>query len=231
MKQIYEDGTYLVSNPSWHEEDSLWKAEQIIRIIERNSLTPARIGEIGCGAGEILNRLSQQFGERVDLSGYEISPQAFELCRAKTSNNLTFHLGNLLDENDAYFDILLAIDVFEHVEDYFEFLRKLKPKAEYKVFHVPLDLSVQTVLRATPIMKVRRLIGHLHYFTKETALETLKDAGYEVIDSFYTASGLELPNRGWKANLLRFPRRLAFAFHKDLTVRILGGYSLLILAK
>ena len=79
----------------------------------------------------------------------------------------------------------MAIDVFEHVEDYFGFLRKLREKAEYKIFHIPLDLSVQTVLRSSPIIKGRKSVGHIHYFTKETALETLKDTGYEIIDYFY----------------------------------------------
>lgn len=231
MTQIYEDGTYLVNNPSWHEEDSDWKAREIVRIIRKNSLTPSRVCEIGCGAGEILNSISQQFDQGVEFLGYEISPQAFELCQKKRSHNLTFHLSNLLEDDSEPCDVVLAIDVVEHIEDCFGFLRKLKEKAEYKIFHIPLDLSVQTVLRSRPIIKFRRSIGHLHYFTKETALETLNDTGYEIIDYFYTASGLELPNRGWKANLLKLPRRAAFAIHKDLAVRILGGYSLLVLAK
>ncbi|MDX9745689.1 MAG: hypothetical protein WCX84_00020 [Syntrophales bacterium] len=98
----------------------------------------------------------------------------------------------------AHFDIVMAIDVFEHVEDCFGFLRKLKEKAEYKIFHIPLDLSVQTVLRSFPIIHGRKSVGHIHYFTKETALETLKDTGYLIIDYFYTGGSLELPNRGWK---------------------------------
>ncbi len=130
-----------------------------------------------------------------------------------------------------YFDIVMAIDVFEHVEDYFGFLKKLREKAEHAIFHIPLDLSVQTVLRSAPIIKYRKSVGHIHYFTKETALETLKDIGYEIVDYFYTGSSLELPNRGWKANLLNAPRRLAFLVNKDLAVRLLGGYSLMVLAK
>lgn len=127
--------------------------------------------------------------------------------------------------------MVLAIDVFEHVEDYFGFLRKLWEKAEYKIFHIPLDLSVQTVFRSSPILKERKTVGHIHYFTKETALETLKDTGYSIIDHFYTGGSLELPNRGWRANLLRIPRKLAFSLNKDLSVRLLGGYSLMVLAK
>ena len=231
MTNIYENGTYLYNNSSWHEEDSPWKAKQIKKIIEKNSLDLKSICEIGCGAGEILNQLSGQYSDEMELFGYEISPQAFAICNKKSKANLSFKLSNLLDDPDAFFDMVMAIDVFEHVENYFDFLRALKEKAVYKIFHIPLDLSVQTVLRSEPIIRGRKLVGHIHYFTKETALETLKDTGYEIIDYSYTAGLLELPNLGWKARLLKLPRKLAFSIHKDLTVRILGGYSLLVLAK
>ena len=204
---------------------------QIRDIIEKNSLGPKRICEVGCGAGEILNQLSLQCDANIKFFGYEISPQAYELCNKKSKPNLLFKLQDLLKDKDAYFDIVMAIDVFEHVEGYFDFLRKLREKGEYKIFHIPLDLSVQTVLRSSPIIKGRKSVGHIHYFTKETALETLKDTGYEVIDYFYTGGSLELPNRGWKANLLKIPRKLAFSANKDLAVRLLGGYSIMVLAK
>ena len=231
MTEIYEDGTYLDHNPSWHEEDSPWKAKQIRKIIAANSLNPKKICEIGCGAGRILEKLSEFYGESKEFYGYEISPQAFELCRNKSKNNLTFELKDLLEEDTEYFDIVMAIDVFEHVEDYFGFLRRLKGKGEYKIFHIPLALSVQAVLRCYPIVKTRKTVGHIHNFTKEIALDTLKDTGYEIVDYFYTPGAVELPNRGWKAGLLNLPRSLAFSITKDLTARILGGYSLLVLTK
>ena len=231
LDSIYEDGTYLLRNRTWHEQDSPWKATQIAKMLRNNSIAPSRVCEIGCGAGEILNCLANEYGDDAIFSGYEISPQAFELCRKKERQNLHFFLKDLLDDEIATFDVVMAIDVFEHVEDYFGFLRKLKKKGVYKIFHIPLDLSVQSVLRSAPILKGRRSIGHIHYFTKETALETLKDAGYEVIDYFYTSGSLDLPNRGWKANLMKLPRSFCFSIHQDLAVRILGGFSLLVLSK
>jgi len=227
---MYEDGTYLDNNPSWHEEDSAWKARQITKIIDKNSLLPKTICEIGCGAGEILVRLSELYRE-TEFYGYEISPQAFELCKLKSKDRLSFYLSNLLSENSDHFNIVMAVDVFEHVEDYFGFLRLLKEKADYKIFHIPLDLSVQSVFRSAPILNRRKSIGHIHYFTKETALATLEDAGYTVIDFFYTAGDLELSDRGWKANIMKLPRKLMFAISQDFAVRLLGGYSLLVLAK
>jgi len=230
MTQIYDDGTYLDNNPTWHEEDSPWKAEWIKTIIENNKLDPQRICEIGCGAGEILKLLSDSYSNK-EFFGYEISPQAYEIARTKEKENLSFKLQNLLENNQEKFDIAMAIDVFEHVEDYFGFLRKLKEKAEYKIYHIPLDLSVQNVLRSHPIIDGRKTVGHIHYFTKETALESLKDTGHEIIDHFYTPGTLVLPNQSWKSKLAKLPRKLAFSINQDLAVRVLGGYSLLVLTK
>lgn len=231
MESIYEDGTYLENNSSWHEEDSAWKAKQIKKVIEKNHILPSTICEIGCGAGEILNQLSSQLNGGKKYFGYEISPQAFALCSKKARDNLCFFLEDLLKKDDEYFDLIMAIDVLEHVDDYIGFLRKIQTKGKYKIFHIPLDLSVQTVLRPSVVMESRRTVGHLHYFTKETALATLEYAGYEIIDYFYSASRVDLPNRGWKANLLKIPRTIMFFFNSNLAVRVMGGFSLLVLAK
>ena len=229
--EAYKDGSYLDNNPTWHEEDSSWKAQQITRILRTNNVVPETICELGCGAGEILKCLTTEFADNVMFSGYEISPQAFQICSKKQTKNLTFHLADLLEEREPSFDVVMAIDVFEHVEDYFGFLRKLRTKGRYKIFHVPLDLSVQTVLRGSPILTARKSVGHIHYFTKETALAALEDTGYRIVDHFYTKGSLQLPNRGWKANLLKIPRATFFSIHQDWAVRIFGGFSLLVLAE
>jgi len=228
---IYEDGTYLAKNRTWHEEDSAWKATHVRRILERNNIVPSTLCEVGCGAGEILKCLADKYGPNVLFSGYEVSPQAFAICKKKEAQNLHYFLKNLLDEDGSFFDVVMALDVFEHVENYIAFLRELRAKGKYKVFHIPLDLSVQTVLRGSPISAVRERYGHIHYFTKDMALAALKAAGYEVTDYFYTAGNLELPNLDRKKRLMKLPRRLFFALHQDLAVRILGGFSLLVLAK
>ena len=125
----------------------------------------------------------------------------------------------------------MVVDVIEHVEDCFNFLRKIKEKANYKIFHIPLDLSMLNLLRVSPIIAKRKNVGHIHYFTKETALETLKDTGYDIIDYFYTSGSIDLPNQSWKSNFLKMPRKILFNLNKDFAVRVLGGYSLMILTK
>ena len=231
MDTIYSDGTYLRNNPAWHIDDSPWKAKHIATMLERHGIVPTTVCEIGCGAGEILRALSTHLEPSARFFGYEISPNAYEICSAKSSPRFTFRLANLLDDEAARFDVVMAIDVFEHVEDYFGFLRKLRGKGQYKIFHIPLELSAQQVLRGSPLIDARRSVGHIHHFSKETALATLEDCGYRVIDHAYTSGRTELGGLGWRSQVLRIPRQALYRMSPDAAARMLGGYSLLVLAQ
>ncbi len=229
-QSIYQSGEYVERNPTYHVEDSAWKAGQVLKLIRKHKLQPRTVCEVGCGAGEILKQLQMALPPETDFLGYEISPQAFALCRQRENDRLRFFRADLITSDSPAFDLLLCLDVLEHVEDYFGFLRGLRGKATHKIFHIPLDLSAQWVWRADPIMRERQQAGHLHYFTKETALATLRDTGYDVVDWFYTAGAIANP-RSVKARLASWPRRLLSEMNQDWVVRVLGGYSLLVLAK
>lgn len=231
MNSIYENGDYLFKNPGWHEHDSPWKAGLIKKMLERNNLHPSEICEVGCGAGGILSCLASESAENVKFFGYDISPQAYEISKHKEKDNIRFHLKDLLHENEARFDLVMCIDVFEHVEDYLGFLKKLKGKGEYKIFHIPLDLSVQTVLRGSSLLERRSSLGHIHYFTKQTALATLTDTGYKIVDYCYTHKFVDAPALGWKNKVTKKILQLCFLMHEDLAARILGCSSLLVLTK
>lgn len=228
--KIYVDGSYANRNPQYHVEDSPWKAQQILKMLDRNNLVLGTICEIGCGAGEILHQLQLNLPNNVNFYGYDISPQAYALCKYRENTRLHFFNEELPDNSIHNIDLLLCMDVVEHIEDYLGFLRKLRNKANYKIFHLPIDMTVQMVLRNKPIIRVREVVGHLHYFSKDTALLSLKDAGYKILDWFYTPSGIDRP-KGVKMNLARLPRSIFYRISKDLSVRILGGYSILILSK
>jgi len=228
---LYTGTDYLRRNPSWHVEDSIWKAGQVLKLLEKNRLSPRSVCDIGCGAGEVLQQLHAQMPDSVAFEGYEIAPAAFELCRTKAVGRLKFFLGGFPEADKAPFDLAMAIDVVEHVEDVFGFLRKIRTLGRFKIFHIPLELSVQGVLRGKPLREARRRSGHLHYFTKETALSTLSDAGHEIVDWLYTAGSIELPGRSVTSKLAKFPRFTASLISRGAAARVLGGYSLLVLTR
>ena len=237
MSNIYVSGDYLqATGQTWHSEDSPWKAEQILRIISKNGLHPKHIAEIGCGSGQILAELSKQpYLKDSEFQGYDISPQAIELCRRIDRKNCKFSCQDLLagtEDGTRKFDILLVIDVFEHVPDYMGFVERCRSKAIYKIYHIPLDIHVSSVLR-NAFIRNRYSIGHLHYFTADSAIATLKDTGHEIVDSFYTSGtlGLFKHHPSIKTAIANGPRWLFSKFSLPFTARVFGGYSLLVLAK
>lgn len=231
IQEKYVNGDYLKVAPTWHVEESAWKAEQILRLMARNNIRPKTICDVGCGAGEVIKQLSERMDSDCVFWGYDISPQAFEICKTRSSDKLHYKLADIRQEQDAFFDAMLVIDVLDGIQDYFSYLRDLQPKSAYKIFHIPLLFSVQQALRVEALLKLREAYGQIHYFNKETALQSLRDAGYQVISYCYTNGSIELPTGELLRNLLRLPRKLFFAINKDLAVRILGGCKLLVLAK
>ena len=229
---VEDNSNYLHANPTWHVEDSPWKATQVLKLIERNKLQPRSIAEIGCGAGEILNQLHQRLEDKtIGFSGYEIAPDAYKLCMQRVKDRLNYFQEDLLQTNNHY-DLLLMIDVFEHVEDYLGFIRQAAKKATYKIYHIPIDMSLLSIFINYPI-SARKNVGHLHYFMKDTALATLEDTGQEVIDWFYTKTAFEVNNKklGFSGNIIQLFRKFFYWIKPGLAVKLFGGFSLIVLTK
>ena len=226
----YLDGDYTDRNPSWDIEDSPWKVQQVLRMVRRHNLMPASIAEVGCGAGGILAGLRGHFPE-TKLYGFDIAPGAAQFWDRYAEARIEFTLGDFFERNRRHYDLLLALDVLEHLANPFDFLARLGGYADHYLFHFPLDLSAVSVLREHPLLHVRRKVGHLHYYTKGLALAMLEESGYDVVDWFYTGAWFSAPQRGWLARLAGVPRLLARAVGQDFGVRLFGGETLMVLAR
>lgn len=230
LETKYVTGEYQETNPTWHVEESPWKIRHILPMMRRHHLTPETVCEVGCGAGEVLRLLQLSMSESCTLWGYDISPQAIALCKDKANERLHFQLADIRQQHNTAFDLLLVLDVFEHLEDYYGFLREIKPKSRYHLFHIPLEISVQSVLRGQTFIRNRDIHGHLHHFTKETALRTLEDTGYHIIDYSYSPE-YELPTVLPITQLMKTPRKALFALNQDWATRLLGGVRMLVLTE
>lgn len=228
---LYLSDDYVQQNPTWDEEDSPWKAKQVSEFIIANDTKPKRVVEVGCGAGGILAELRLLLGEDVELDGFDIAPAAAQFWSKHSSTRVNFYSEDFLKCNNPTYDLLLLIDVIEHLENPFEFMRRISHRSEYFVFHIPLDMNVLNVLQERPLLNARKKVGHIHYYTKQLALELLNECGFEIIDWTYTGSRVDLPHLPFKAKLAAIPRKLLFKISPDFSVRTLGGYSLLVLAK
>jgi SAM-dependent methyltransferase len=226
----YTDGTYLQQNPGWHVADSAWKAGQILRILDRNRIEPNTVYDMGCGAGEVLRLLQQSLSPECELWGADVSPHAIELAQPRANAKLHFGVSTSNFPRPEAFDLVIAIDILAHVEDYRGFLRALKSQGTYKLLHIPLDISVQHILREKSMAKSRQEHPHLHYFSRSTVMFALADIGYEIVESCFTPRMVDVPAH-WKGKVMRLPRKFLFAINQNLAATLLGGFSLMVLAR
>ena len=228
---IYTDGTYFKKNPTWDKEESSYKASIIAKLLKKNNMAPTEITEVGCGAGGILENLSNNFNNTIPYYGYDISPQAIALAKKNNSTNIRF-FNEDLTKKELSTDLLLMIDVIEHVDDYYQFLTSLRSRAKNFVFHIPLDLSCRTIFKPHVLLQQRESVGHIHYFTKEMVLWMLRDKGFTIVDWVYTKpiTDNNKPD-SLKRGIKKILRNVSFYLHEDYSAKWWGGYSMMIMAK
>jgi SAM-dependent methyltransferase len=226
----YLNGDYAEKNPDWDSGDSGWKAANVARILSDHGLAPDDVVEIGCGSGAVLVAL-RQLMPAASYSGYDIAPAAESFWSAPLAQGIRFELADFHATTRRKADAILLLDVIEHVGNPWDFLTSLRDRADHLVLHFPLDLSVSSVLREKPLLHVRDKVGHLHFYTKGLVLALMEECGYDVIEARFTGASLNSPNRGLRTKILGLIRRAIFMLDRDFGARLLGGETLMVLAR
>lgn len=230
VTRFYLNGDYAARNPDWDSEDSPWKAARIAELLCDYARDPKTVIEVGCGAGEVMRALQIHL-PAAQMTGYDIAPDLERFWAKFEDTDLDFVLADYLATNAPVPDLVMLIDVIEHLGNPFDFLDRLRPKCREVVLHFPLDLSSISVLRETPLLHVRHKVGHLHFYTRGLVLALMEGAGYEVIEARYTGASFTAPQTRLKSRLAGLLRRAVFALNRDLGARLLGGETLMVLAR
>lgn len=236
-KSIYESREYIDNNPDYHAEDSPWKWKNFQKLIIKNKKKIdldqiSRISEIGCGVGQILKCASDSkiFKDSSKFEGWDINPHAIEIA-IKTIPEISFHCSDMFESNTKY-DLVICADVFEHVEDYYGFLRKLSENSKYVIFNIPLDIHLLSMIRQDSIyLDTYQKVGHIHHFSKGTALLALQHSGFNIIDYSYAKHRLHRKSSNFKGKLLYPFQKTVDIISEDVASIAFGGSSLVVLAE
>lgn len=239
FRNIYINGGYAKYNPSWHIEDSPWKARKIINVIPEAVLgklnSKLKIVDAGCGTGEILKLVSRRFrdnGLSVSCDGYDISPSAIESAK-KNFPEANFYCRGFdkgrYKTSGQNIDIALLIDILEHIEDPQRLLREVSEVSAYAVCHMPLEDNLEVKIRRLK-KRFKKSVGHINYYNKKSAVELIEKNGFSIEDMTFTCLDYDadyamksLPRR-----LIAQPlRRIFFKDHPGFTAAVLGNCSLM----
>lgn len=144
---------------------------------------PARVLDVGCGAGEFMQAASEA-GYRVE--GIDVSPAAAERCRAR---GLNAQAGDFLTMSlPGGYDMITLWDVAEHLRDPHAFVaraRELLAPGGVLVLKIPGfgRLSFTAVGAVNRIAgAVLGAPGHVQYFTQQSLGALLTRAGYSSVE-------------------------------------------------
>ena len=112
---------------------------QVVRMVRE--LQPKTILEVGCGEGYVLHALAEADLD-VDLHGVDISAPAIEDARARLGDRAKLEVRDAreLAEHGERFDMVLMLEVLEHIERPHEILPILEQLADkHLILSVPWE--------------------------------------------------------------------------------------------
>jgi len=81
------------------------------------------------------------------------------------------------------------------------------------------------------IRYAREEVGHLHYFSQYSAIETLKDCGFIIKSSYLSVAFLKIPPRNIRQLMILPIRLCSLVFGKAFAAKVFGGISLVVYAE
>lgn len=225
---------YTKLNNTLHVEDSPWKIEKVKRLI-KGRLSPGVICDIGCGAGLIAKGMAEAYpGAKV--IGLDISLDMIKAAK-KNSPKPSFVNASIEDLpiGAHKVDIVILIDVLEHLEDPGRVLGALSRVAGHLVIKVPLEDSLwywanDKTGRYTR-EDGRRKLGHIQYFKMSSLTRLLNNAGFEVADYEIISQNVDNPDNPHISKLgkvINPVRVLAYKVSKTLFARVFNASVILL---
>jgi 2-polyprenyl-3-methyl-5-hydroxy-6-metoxy-1,4-benzoquinol methylase len=146
----------------------------------------SKVLEIGCNVGNFRRFLSKP----CQYWGIEPFEEAANIAKTKMDKILVGFYDNVINEiPDNYFDLVIANDIIEHMEQPWNFLKSIKKKMAEKA---SLVLSVPNVryydnLKNLLFYKDWKYVDagilditHLRFFTEKSIIRLLNENGFEI---------------------------------------------------
>lgn len=162
----------------------------------------SKVLDIGCSTGLIGRKLIEK---SCKVTGIDNNKDALKIA-AEYMPVINADLENIkiTDVQDNAYDYILLLDVIEHLKDHRDILDFIKSK---------LDVNGRMILSTPNIahlsVRVKLLFGvfrytdcgildrnHVHFFTRATVIELLKESGLEIIETRFSSDFGQIPVLG-----------------------------------
>jgi SAM-dependent methyltransferase len=170
---FYDDVWY-----AWRDMQRYAPAPRYLRRMVMRELSRLEFGsvlDVGCGEGTLLKMIGEAYPQ-VRLAGSELSQTALAYCREQLPRAHLFPLDIVRgDVPEHTYDLVVSVQVLEHLEDDLAALKQLKKMcARYVVISVP----------GGRLDEHGRRNGHYRHYTRAELVFKMEQAGFAVMRSF-----------------------------------------------
>jgi hypothetical protein len=184
ITNIYNNNSYISNNPSLHTEDSDFKYNNFKQFLDKIELKDnhIKILDIGGGAGLLgLYVLNYFENLNIDVTMHALD-LSLEMLKVQVANNpkISKTFNCTLEECPVInYDLALMIDVIEHIPNHTLAAKTLNKISRNIIYNIPVEINGFDVIRNIYnkfnfYKEQTRLLGHVHFFTKISAVLFLK---------------------------------------------------------
>lgn len=172
----------------------LARSRVVLDLIQKNIDKKAEILDIGCGDSWLIETLSKDLqNAKFTAVDTAFNNQLLEQYRGKLDQTI-FSFSATLEEglnNKGVIDLVLLLDVIEHIEDDIHFLKDLVSKKE----SITRDTRILITVPAFQSLYCAHddFLGHYRRYSNKSLINHLNEAGLEVEKHGYFFSSLVLP--------------------------------------
>jgi SAM-dependent methyltransferase len=148
-------------------------------------LNPDSLLDVGCGEGFVLSKLKNDKVLPKNVAGIDISDKALKMAKSALSE-VKFEISDVrsLPYKDNSFDLLVCLEVLEHITDYKKALRELvRVSNKYLLISVPWEpfFSLANILRGKNVTLLGKDPQHVNYWSKGKFNKLLVTTGHCVV--------------------------------------------------
>lgn len=240
LNKSYDTEEYYQSN-YWEgreANDSDYKVELFKRFIRRHPdfiVNKTTFAEIGCGQGAFVfpfEKYLKTLKKEYKIYGYDISTYAIGIAKEKnTSDNIEFSIGSAAELSDGI-DLVFVIDVLEHVENTYQFLRDIAIKTNNVIIYMPIESSVCHLFAGKQSASYKRF-RHIHFFSWESAILLIEHSPFEIVDYQFTIPAHKLSdlNPSSMSYYVLALRKLFYKINERFANLLVGGHVMLMLRR
>ncbi len=200
IEEFYRSDAYITKNPTLDIQDSPWKVSKIIPLIDEfihGFNDKIKILDVGGGAGLILKEASIQiesmYGIKVKKYALDLSPGMLKIQKTNNPDLIKSLNEDICSTSltDKEIDLILMIDVLEHITNPIIVLEEMKRISRFIIFKVPLEDNfcsrlLNFLTRGKHRQRIMEKVGHIQLYNLSSLIKQIEKHTGLIINYNYT---------------------------------------------